>query len=46
VKEIKIYTTIILSAVLYECESWSLTFENRALRRLILLSNRRQEKTT
>jgi hypothetical protein len=40
---IKIYTTIILPIVLYECETWSLTlreecrlmvFENRVLRRL------------
>jgi hypothetical protein len=41
--EIKIYTTIILPAVLYGCETWSLTlreecrlrvFENRVLRRI------------
>ena len=41
--KIKIYRTIILSVVLYECESWSLTlreerrlrvFENRVLRRI------------
>src|SRR5215510_2751278 len=40
---IKIYRTIILSVVLYECETWSLTlreehrlsvFENRVLRRI------------
>ena len=41
--KIKIYRTIILSVVLYGCETWSLTlreehrlrvFENRALRRI------------
>ena len=41
--KIKIYTTIILPAVLYGCETWSLTlrderrlrvFENRVLRRV------------
>jgi hypothetical protein len=41
--EIKIYKTIILSVVLYGCETWSLTlreecrvrvFENRVLRRI------------
>jgi hypothetical protein len=41
--KIKIYRTIILPAVLYECETWSLTlrevrrlrvFENRVLRRI------------
>jgi hypothetical protein len=41
--KIKIYKTIILSVVLYGCESWSLTlkeehrlrvFENRVLRRI------------
>jgi hypothetical protein len=41
--KIKIYRTIILSVVLYECETWSLTlreerrlrvFENRVLRRV------------
>ena len=42
-KNTKIYRIIILSFVLYECETWSLTlweecrlrlFENRALRRI------------
>jgi hypothetical protein len=42
-KNIKIYRTIILPVVLYECETWSLTpreehrirvFENRVLRRI------------
>jgi len=35
--KIKIYITIILSVVLYGCETWSLTltvFENRVLRRV------------
>jgi hypothetical protein len=34
--KIKIYKTIILSVVLYECETWSLTLvlENRVLRRI------------
>jgi hypothetical protein len=41
--KVKIYKTIILSVVLYECETWSLTvreehrlrvFENRVLRRI------------
>ena len=41
--KIKIYRTIILPVVLYECETWSLTlreesrlrvFENRVLRRI------------
>jgi hypothetical protein len=41
--KIKIYSTIILPVVLYECETWSLTlgeehrlrvFENRVLRRI------------
>jgi hypothetical protein len=41
--KIKIYRTIILSVVLYDCESWSLTlreecrprvFENKVLRRI------------
>jgi hypothetical protein len=41
--KVKIYRTIILSVVLYRCETWSLTlrdehrlrvFENRVLRRL------------
>jgi hypothetical protein len=42
-KKIRIYKTIILPVVLYECETWSLTlrlkhrlgvFENRVLRRI------------
>jgi hypothetical protein len=41
--KVKIYKTIILPAVLYECETWSLTlreehrlrvFENRVMRRM------------
>ena len=52
--KIKIYRTIILSVVLYGCETWSLTlreerrrrvFENRMLRREGW-GNRRMEKTT
>jgi hypothetical protein len=46
VVKIKIYKTITLSVVLYECETWSLTlreehrlrvFENRVLRRIFVL---------
>ena len=52
--KIKIYRTIILSTVLYECETWSLTlreerrlrlFENRVLR-IFGRGNRGWEKTT
>ena len=50
--KIKIYRTIILPAVLYECETWSLTlrverklvvFENMVLRRIF---GRRRDEVT
>ena len=56
--KIKIYRTIILPVILYECETWSLTlreerklrvFENRVLRRVFGpkgRGNRGMEKTT
>jgi hypothetical protein len=50
--KIKIYRTILLPVVLYECETWSLTlteeywlrvFENRVLRRIF--GSKREEVT-
>ena len=41
--KIKIYRTIILSLVLHECESWSLTL--REERRLRMLENRVLRRT-
>jgi hypothetical protein len=48
--KIKIYKTVILSVVMYGCETWSLTlreehrlrvFENRVLRRILDLKGRK-----